>query len=255
MTFEIDWERTYAAIWRGRQAYLKPVNDLDTLTLESLFGLEEQKKRLLQNTTAFIRHKDAAHTLLWGARGTGKSSLIKALLNTFKNNGLRIVEIDKDDLADLPYIADALRDLPYRFILFLDDLSFETGDNSYKSLKTVMEGSIEAPPQNIKIYATSNRRHLIPEYKSENDETRLGEDGEIHYGDSVEEKISLSDRFGLWVSFYSGNLNEYLKIVDFYFKDYSGDREKLHKEAVHFADSRGARSGRTAKQFYQNFTH
>lgn len=253
MTFEVNWQTTFAAIWRGKEAFLKPVNDLDTVTLDSLYGLEEQKNLLFENTQAFTDKKEAAHALLWGARGMGKSSLIKALLNAFKKKGLRIIEIDKDDLGDLPYITDAIRDLPYRFIIFLDDLSFEAGDNSYKPLKTVMEGSIETPPENIKIYATSNRRHLIPEYKNENDETRLGEDGEIHYGDSVEEKISLSDRFGLWVSFYPGNLKAYLDIVDFYFKDYGGDREALHKEAVHFADSRGARSGRTARQFYQSY--
>ena len=249
----MQWEKNYAAIWRAKKELLKPVRDIENITFDDLVGIETQKAGLIKNTRRFITGLPSNNVLLWGARGTGKSSLIKSLLNTYKDEGLRIIEIDRDDLDDLIEISDMVRDLPYRFIIFCDDLSFEEGEKGYKGLKRILEGSIEAPPENIKIYATSNRRHLITEYQRDNDGTTVGKNGEIHYGDSVEEKISLSDRFGLWLSFYHGTQKEYLEVVDSYFKDYKGDREALHKEALLFSQSRASKSARTAKQFYNSF--
>jgi len=247
------WETIYAAIWRSKHEFLKPVKHIEKIGFDDLVGIETQKAELRKNTERFLKGLPANNVLLWGARGTGKSSLIKALLNTYKDKGLRLIEIDRDDLDDLIEISDMIRDLPYKFIIFCDDLSFEEGEKGYKGLKRILEGSIEAPPENIKIYATSNRRHLITEYHRDNDGTNIGNNGEIHYGDSVEEKISLSDRFGLWLSFYHGTQSDYLKVVDSYFKDYSGDREALHQEALLFSRSRASKSARTAKQFYNSF--
>lgn len=194
----------------------------------------------------------ACHALLWGAKGTGKSSLIKAIFNEFKDKGLRLVELAKDDLFALVDIIDELREQPFKFILFCDDFSFEKNDDSYKFLKPLLEGSIEAPPQNIIIYASSNRRHLLSESMSDNQGVQVAHT-ELHASDAAEERLSLSDRFGLWLSFYQGNLNEYLKLVDFYFKDIKCDKELLHKKAKEFANLRASRSGRTAKQFYLAF--
>lgn len=250
---KIDWKNCYAAIYRAKKEYLKPVFHLDTPSLDSLVGIQRQKAELLENTQRFVEGLPSNNALLWGARGTGKSSIVKAMLGHFKQRGLRLIEIDRDDLDALIDIADGIRDLPYYFIIFCDDLSFEEGERGYKGLKRILEGSIELPPQNIKIYATSNRRHLIPEYHSENQSVHVGKEGEIHYSDSVEEKISLSDRFGLWLSFYSGNQKEYLDIVDSYFKDFTGNVELLHQKALQFAASRASKSGRTAKQFYNSF--
>lgn len=250
----IDWNQYHAAIWRAKKEILKPVKHIDAMTLESLVGIERQKRAIVENTERFINGLPCNNVLLWGARGTGKSSLIKALLNRYHTEGLRIIEIDRDDLDDLIDIADTIRELPYRFIVFCDDLSFEEGERGYKGLKRILEGSIEAPPENVKIYATSNRRHLIPEYQKDNLGTKVaGLDGELHYGDSVEEKISFSDRFGLWLSFYHGSQQAYLEVVDSYFKEYEGSREHLHREALRFAQERASKSARTAKQFYNSF--
>ncbi len=249
----MEWKENFAAIWRSKKELLKPVRHIEELGFEDLVGINSQKEQIIKNTKRFLKGLPSNNVLLWGARGTGKSSLIKALLNTYKDEGLRVIEIDREDLDDLIEISDMVRDLPYRFIIFCDDLSFEEGEKGYKGLKRILEGSIEAPPENIKIYATSNRRHLITEYQRDNDGTTVGENGEIHYGDSVEEKISLSDRFGLWLSFYHGTQKEYLEVVDSYFKDYKGDREALHKEALLFSQSRASKSARTAKQFYNSF--
>ncbi len=250
----LDWSQTYAAIWRAKKGALRAVSAIDPIRLDDLVGIEHQKNALLENTRRFVEGKPANNALLWGARGTGKSSLIKALLNTLAPEGLRLIEMDREDLDDLIDIADDIRALPYRFILFCDDLSFEEGEQGYRGLKRILEGSIEAPPQNLRIYATSNRRHLVPEFTSDNVGTRVGSDGEIHYGDSVEEKISLSDRFGLWLSFYQGSQEEYLFIVNSYFPNYQGDPELLRREALRFAQHRASRSGRTAKQFYNYFS-
>ena len=248
----IDWNTTYAAIWRQRQQYLRPVSQIDPVRLEQLLGIEPQKQQLIANTERFLAGLPANNALLWGARGTGKSSLVKAMLNEYRQRGLRFIEIDKQDLLYLPEIVDDIREMPQRFILFCDDLSFEAGDGLYKPLKSVLEGSIELPPENILFYATSNRRHLLPELMRDNLDTRLI-DGEVHYSDTIEEKISLSDRFGLRLSFYPQDTVSYLEIVDAYFSTYQGDREQLHKLALDFAHQHAAKNGRTAKQFYQAF--
>ena len=249
---EIAWKDTYAAVWRPYRKHLHPVQALDPVTLDSLIGIERQKQQLTDNTRRFLERQPANNALLWGARGTGKSSLVKALLNHYHPRGLRMIEIYKDNLYILPEIVDEIRDLSYRFIIFLDDFTFEEQDNSYIPLKSVLEGSIEQPPENILIYATSNRRHLLPEYLQDNLDSRLV-DGELHYADAVEERISLSDRFGLWISFHQTNLQQYLRIVDSYFPDYQGNREELHEAARLFAMARGSRNGRTAKQFYNSY--
>jgi predicted AAA+ superfamily ATPase len=249
----IDWHTTYAAIWRQKKEYLRPVARLDAIRLGDLVGIDNQKQQLLDNTERFLAGKPANNALLWGARGTGKSSLIKAILNEYREADLRIIEVDKQDLVYLPEIVDEIRELPQRFIIYCDDLSFEARDNRYKSLKSVLEGSIELPPENVLVYATSNRRHLLPERMSDNLDTRLV-DGEVHYSDAVEEQISLSDRFGLWLAFYPQSTQIYLDIVDSYFSEYDGDREGLHQEALEFAQKRAAKSGRTAKQFFNLFS-
>ncbi|MGR9114680.1 MAG: ATP-binding protein [Gammaproteobacteria bacterium] len=248
----IDWNTTFAAIWRQRKEYLRPVKQLDTVRLDDLLGIETQKRQLVENTERFLTRKPANNALLWGARGTGKSSLIKALLNEYKDQGLRIVEVEKQDLIYLPEIVDDIREQLHRFIIYCDDLSFETGESRYKALKSVLEGSIEMPPENVLLYATSNRRHLLPEQMRDNLDTKLV-DGEVHYSDAVEEKISLSDRFGLWLPFYPHKTEAYLEIVDSYFSGFDGDRTELHRAALDFAKLRAAKSGRTARQFYNAF--
>lgn len=248
----VNWKNSYAAIWRPRSARLRVVNQIDTISVDDLVGIDEQKQQLINNTLAFVQNKPCNNALLWGARGTGKSSLIKAILNKFKDDGLRLIEFAKDDLLDLPEVIDEIRELPYKFIIFCDDLSFEDGDSSYKGLKPLLEGSIELPPSNTLIYASSNRRHLVTEFHKDNELTQVS-NTQIHYADAVEEKISLSDRFGLWLSFYQGSIAEYLKIVDFYFRDYECDKEILHKEAKMFSNYRASRSGRCAKQFFNYY--
>ncbi len=250
----IDWSKYDAAIWRTIKKELKPVKDIDNISIDELIGIEKQKEMLIKNTERFISGFPSNHALLWGARGTGKSSLIKAVFNLFRTKGLKLIEINRNDLLYLPEIIDIIRELEYKFIVFCDDFSFNTGDDIYISLKSVLEGSIEAKPSNVLLYVTSNRRHLVPEYSKDNLDSIVTED-EIHYSDSVEEKISLSDRFGLWISFYQSSLNDYLKIVENYFKNFQGDKEELLKAAKLFAASRASRSGRTAKQFYNFYSN
>lgn len=245
----IDWNITYAAIWRQRQSYLRPVRQIDPVKLGQLIGIERQKQLLTVNTERFLTGLPANNALLWGARGTGKSSLVKALLNAYKDHGLRLIEVNKQDLLFLPEIVDDIREHDQRFIIYCDDLSFEAGDSMYKPLKSVLEGSIELPPDNVLFYATSNRRHLLPEQMRDNLDTQLI-NGEVHYSDTIEEKVSLSDRFGLRLAFYPQPTLTYLEIVDSYFVDYSGDREVLHKAALDFAHLNAAKNGRTARQFY-----
>ncbi len=252
---DVNWEKIYAAVYRPKLSGLRPVSAIDPIQLGSLIGIDTQKTQLMENTERFLAHKPANNALLWGARGTGKSSLVKAILNEYKSQNLRLIEFFKDDLHNLPDIVDIIRELPYRFIIFCDDFSFEANDNTYMVLKTVLEGSIEQAPENILLYSTSNRRHLIPEYMEDNLTTKVTSE-ELHYSDIVEDKLSLSDRFGLWLSFYQGNLDNYYQLVDSYFTDYNGDREKLHEAARQFSMLRGgARSGRTAKQFYNSFSN
>ncbi len=249
---EINWQRTRAAIWQPDDSSLRSVTQIDPIRLEQLIGIESQKEQLLANTKRFIARQPANNALLWGARGTGKSSLIKAVFNELNHQELRLIEVDRDDLAHLPRIVNGIRDLSQRFLIFCDDLSFAENERGYRQLKSVLDGSIELPPENLLIYATSNRRHLLPEAMRDNLETRV-EDGEIHYDDAVEEKISLSDRFGLWLSFYSGSLDHYLQVVDSLFNDRNLNREQLHAAALLFAAARGSRSGRTALQFFNQF--
>lgn len=246
----IDWTRDYAAIFKPNKG-LVPVKDIDFVELNSLIGLQIQKEQLIKNTRNFLSGKDASHALLWGEMGCGKSSLIKAVFTEFYTDGLRLIELFYDDLRYLSDIIDEIRKSEFKFIIFCDDLSFENGSRDYKFLKPLMQGSIERPPTNVLIYATSNRRHLVSELKTDNDGTKIAQ-GEIHYTDAVQEKISLSDRFGLWISFYQGSFDEYLKIVDYYFKDIEVDRTLLHESAKTYATLRASRSGRTAKQFYMN---
>jgi uncharacterized protein len=247
----IDWSSTAAAIWRQRKEILRPIAQIDPIGIDDLLGIDVQKQQMIQNTERFLTGLPANNALLWGARGTGKSSLIKALLNAYKDQGLRLIEVDKQDLVYLPEIVDDIRELPQRFIIYCDDLSFEAGDSHYKSLKSVLEGSVELPPENVLVYATSNRRHLLPEQMKDNLDTRLV-DGEVHYSDTVEEKISLSDRFGLRLAFYPQSSETYLAIVDSLFPNAS-NLDTLHKMALDFAHQHASKSGRTAKQFYNAF--
>ena len=246
----VDWSRDRAAIFRSGREALKGIEEIDPIRLEDLLGIEDQKAKLVANTEAFLEGRSANNILLWGSRGTGKSSLIKALLNEYGERGLRIVEFFKEDLRFLPEVLDEIRREPYRFILYLDDLSFAEGERTYTYLKSAMEGSIESAPENLLVYATSNRRHLVPEYHSDNRGTVVRE-GELHYSDVVEEKISLADRFGLWLSFYAVSEEEYLRIVEHYFRREEIDREILRREAKRFAQERASRSGRTAWQFWR----
>lgn len=249
----IDWNTTHAAIWRPRKRKLRAVQAIDPVRLADLLGIDRQKNDLLTNTERFLSGQPANNALLWGARGTGKSSLVKAVFNALRNRGLRLIQVDKHDLLELTDIVDEIRELEHRFILFCDDLSFETDETDYKALKSVLEGSVEQPPDNVRVYATSNRRHLLPESMQENlDSHMVGH--ELHLADAIEEKLSLSDRFGLWLSFYAIDQNHYLMIVDYLFADYEGDREVLHREAIRFAMQRGMRSGRIARQFYNAFS-
>lgn len=248
----LDWNVTAAAIWRPRQGSLRGVKRFDSVRFEDLLGIDRQQAAFRANLERFLGGRPANNILLWGSRGTGKSSLVKAALNEYRGRGLRVVEIDKDDLSGLPDIVDDLRDLPQRFLVFCDDLSFDEGETEYKHLKSVLEGSIEVPPDNILICATSNRRHLVSEQKSDNQDVAIFE-GELHYGDRIEEHLSLSDRFGLWLSFYPNSLDQYLAIVDKLFSEEvtNGvvDRAQLHQAAKQFAITRASRSGRTARQF------
>ena len=244
---------TLAYRWRRTPGggTLRPVHHPHAVALDDLLCLDRQKAEVVRNTRQFVGGRPANNVLLWGARGTGKSTLIKAVFNAFAAEGLRLVEVEKHDLVDLPEIVDRLRDRPERFVLYCDDLSFEADDPSYKALKAVLEGSIVAPPDNVLVYATSNRRHLLPEFHGENLEARTV-DGEIHPGEAVEEKISLSERFGLWLSFYPFTQDEYLRIVDHWLHrlDATDTADAtVRAAALQWALGRGSRSGRVARQF------
>lgn len=249
-----DWRTTQAAIWRGKKGVLRPVTEVDLLPMATLLNIEPQRQAFCQNLERFIRQQPSNHVLLWGARGTGKSSLVKAALHQYADQNVRVVEVEKQDIEDLPEISDLLRGLPWRFIVYLDDLTFEADDVRYRYLKVLMEGSIEKPPENILIMATSNRRHLMAEKMQDNLAGGSSPTGEIHYGDAVEESLSLADRFGLSLSFYRPNQQAYLECVDQLFTDYAGNRDELHRQAINFATQRGGRSGRVAQQFYNGFS-
>lgn len=252
-----DWESARAFRWRRHagRGRLEAVTRPHRLELSQLHNVDRQKALVDRNTRQFVAGLPANNVLLWGSRGTGKSSLVKAMLSEYGDQGLRVVEIDKQDLTDLPELIELLQDRPERFILFCDDLSFEAGDASYKTLKAALDGSLAAPPENILIYATSNRRHLLPEYLTENEQAR-NIDGEIHHGEAVEEKISLSERFGLWISFYPFDQEEYLRIVFNWLRELRvavADEEAVRAEALRFALGRGSRSGRVAWQFARDW--
>jgi hypothetical protein len=249
----IDWDKTIAATWRARQESLRAVEDVDLMDINQLLGIDRQKHAFCKNLESFLVGKPNNHVLLWGARGTGKSSLIKATLNLYHQQGLRIIEVPKDELRWLIDITDEIRKLEYRFIIFCDDLSFEEGETSYKELKSTLQGSIEKPPENVLIVATSNRRHLITEQMKDNEQSEVV-NGELHHSDTTEEKMSLSDRFGLSLSFYPATQDEYFAIIDMLFNKITiKDKKELHVLADRFARERGSRSGRIAQQFFNSW--
>jgi len=252
-----DWDSAVAFRWRRRngRAELQAVRHPHRVQLKNLRGVDEQKKRIDRNTRQFVAGRSANNVLLTGARGTGKSSLVKAMLDKYAGRGLRLIEIDKHDLLDLPDIVELIDGRPERFILFCDDLSFEAGEPGYQALKAALDGSIAAPSDNLLIYATSNRRHLMPEYMKENLETRYVDD-EVHPGEAVEEKVSLSERFGLWLSFYPFDQDRYLEIVMRWLPVFGvadGDTEEVRRAALLWALQRGSRSGRSAWQFARDW--
>ena len=253
----IDWSVSSAGLWEKNRWHSGCVPHLEetNIELDDLKNIDEQKNALLLNTKQFVSGLPANNALLWGARGTGKSSLINAILNRFSKQGLRVLQIAKHDLMDLPKITDQLSGLPFKFILLCDDLSFEVSDASYKAVKSALDGSVVKSADNVLIYATSNRRHLLPEEMADNLNATMV-DGQLHQGDAVEEKISLSDRFGLWLSFYPFKQDDYLEIVHHWIiklaKKHDLDLrldEELDKSAIRWALARGVRSGRTAHHF------
>ena len=255
----VDWDSPTAAFrWRkknGRGA-LVPIARISPVSLPDLFFVERQKTLLEQNTRQFLQGKPANNVLLTGARGTGKSSLVKACRNEFSDQGLRLIEVDKNDLVDLDEISELIASRPESFILYCDDLSFDEGDSSYKALKVALDGSVAAQPDNILIYATSNRRHLLPEKMSDNDGYSRNEDGDLHPSETVEEKISFSDRFGLWLSFYPYSQDEYLFIMAHWLRSFGCTEDQISaatQEALQWALHRGSRSGRTAWQFARDY--
>ena len=254
-----DWSTSIAWRYRKRSSghgTLEPVRHVGAMRLADLKEIDPQKEKIERNTQQFVQGKPANNVLLTGARGTGKSSLIKACLNAYAAEGLRLIEVDKADLTDLPDIVDVVSDRPEKFIVFCDDLSFEEGEPGYKALKSILDGSVAAATPNVLIYATSNRRHLLPEYMADNLTYTHTEDGEVHPGEVVEEKISLSERFGLWVSFYPFSQQEYLTIVAQWLSSFGVPVQAIEEarpEALVWALERGSRSGRVAYQFARDY--
>ncbi|AHY42501.1 DUF815 domain-containing protein [Stutzerimonas decontaminans] len=253
----IDWGCTLAARWQrdARRGFLAPLEVSLDLSLADLIGVDRQRDLLAANTRQFVDGLPANHVLLWGARGTGKSSLIRALLAEYAGRGLRLVEIERDHLADLPRVVEQLAELQQAFVLFCDDLSFEAGEGDYRVLKSVLDGSLERAPQNVLLYATSNRRHLVPERQSDNENWQMV-DGELHPNEAVEDKIALSDRFGLWLSFYPFTQQHYLSVVHHWIDSLARGAqlqwdwdEALEKDAIRWATGRGNRNGRCAYQY------
>ena len=254
-----DWDASIAFRYRRRntgRGVISAVRHIGAMALDDLKEIDQQKEKIQRNTAQFVSGVSANNVLLTGARGTGKSSLIRACLHTYAPQGLRLIEVDKADLADLPDIVEAVASRPEKFIVFCDDLSFDDGEPGYKALKSVLDGSVAAATPNVLIYATSNRRHLLPEYMSENLTYTHTEDGEVHPGEGVEEKISLSERFGLWVSFYPFNQEEYLQIAAQWMASLGVSQAAIdaaRPEALVWALERGSRSGRVALQFARDF--
>ena len=253
-----DWEASIAFRWRaasrrGAAGYLQPVRQVHRIRLADLRGIDRQIERVEQNTLQFLRGLTANNVLLTGARGTGKSSIVKGLLNKYAKQGLRLIEVEKNDLVDLAHIVDQVAPRKERFLLFCDDLSFQGAEDGYIALKVALDGSVSTTSENLLIYATSNRRHLMPEYMAENLETRYIGD-EIHPGETVEEKISLSERFGLWVTFYPFDQDEYLDIVQHWLKTLDAKwSDSAREEALQWSLQRGSRSGRVAYQFARDW--
>jgi predicted AAA+ superfamily ATPase len=254
---EVDWSRSIAFRWvRHRNGgVLRPVLNPHHIAADDLKGIDEQKQVVEQNSRQFVAGHPANNVLLTGARGTGKSSLVKALLTKYARKGLRLIEVGKHDLLDLPEIVEQVAARPERFIVFCDDLSFSAEEPGYQALKAVLDGSVSAPSDNVLVYATSNRRHLMPEYMVENLEAhRVGE--EIHPGESVEEKVSLSERFGIWVSFYPFSQEDYLRIVNHWLQRlgvHEAGSAGVEHAALQWALARGSRSGRVALQFARDW--
>jgi uncharacterized protein len=254
-----DWRASVAFRYRKRSSghgVLEPVRHVAQMRLTDLQEIDDQKDKIQRNTLQFVQGLPANNVLLTGARGTGKSSLVKACLNEYAPQGLRLIEVDKADLVDLPDIVDVVADRPERFVVFCDDLSFEDGEAGYKALKSILDGSVSAAGHNVLIVATSNRRHLLPEYMKENLSYTHTPDGEVHPGEVVEEKISLSERFGLWISFYPFSQDEYLAIVAQWLASFgvsSADVERARPQALVWALERGSRSGRVAYQFARDY--
>ena len=254
-----DWAAAVAYRYRKRSSghgALEPIRHIGAMRLSDLKEIDPQKEKIQRNILQFVSGKPANNVLLTGARGTGKSSLVKACLNEYAASGLRLIEVDKADLTDLPDIVDVVSERPEKFIVFCDDLSFEDGEPGYKALKSILDGSVAATTSNVLIFATSNRRHLLPEYMKENLTYTHTDDGEVHPGEGVEEKISLSERFGLWVSFYPFTQNEYLVIVAQWLSSFEvtpKDIEAARPEALVWALERGSRSGRVAYQFARDY--
>jgi predicted AAA+ superfamily ATPase len=254
-----DWQASVAFRYRKRSSghgVLEPVRHIGSMSLDDLKEIDQQKEKIQRNTLQFLQGLPANNVLLTGARGTGKSSLVKACLNTYAAQGLRLIEVDKHDMMDLPDIIDVVAARPEKFMVFCDDLSFDEGEPGYKALKSILDGTVAAASPNVLIYATSNRRHLLPEYMKDNLSYTHTEDGEVHPGEVIEEKISLSERFGLWVSFYPFSQDEYLHIVDQWLQSLGVAKDasaKAHPEALIWALERGSRSGRVAYQFARDF--
>ncbi|WHZ12597.1 MAG: ATP/GTP-binding protein [Burkholderiaceae bacterium] len=254
-----DWGQAVAWRYRKRSSghgLLAPVRHLGAIGLGDLKEIDAQKEKVRLNTLQFLRGRPANNVLLTGARGTGKSSLIRASLNAYADQGLRLIEVDKADLTDLPDIAEVVAARPEKFIVYCDDLSFDEGERGYKALKSILDGSVAQATPNMLIYATSNRRHLLPEYMKENLSYRHTEDGEVHPGEVVEEKVSLSERFGLWVSFYPFSQDEYLAIVAQWLSSFgvsAREAADARAESLVWALERGSRSGRVAYQFARDY--
>jgi predicted AAA+ superfamily ATPase len=254
---ETDWNASIAFRWRsagrrGMPGWLQPVRHVHRIKLSDLRGIDKQIERVEQNVRQFLEGQPANNVLLTGARGTGKSSIVKGLLNKYAKQGLRLIEVEKNDLVDLPFIVDQVAPRKERFLLFCDDLTFHGAEEGYIALKVALDGSISTTSENLLICATSNRRHLMPEYMNENLETKyLGD--EIHPGETVEEKISLSERFGLWVTFYPFDQDGYLHIVEHWLKTLGCSSHDAHEEALQWALQRGSRSGRVAYQFARDW--
>lgn len=255
-----DWGASIAFRWRktaglNARGWLQPVRHVHRMRLSDLQGIDAQIGKVEQNTRQFLEGRPANNVLLTGARGTGKSSIVKGLLNKYQKQGLRLIEVEKNDLVDLPEITDRVAGRPERFLVFCDDLTFHGAEDGYIALKVALDGSISTTSENLLIYATSNRRHLMPEYMTENLETRYVGD-EIHPGETVEEKISLSERFGLWVSFYPFDQDEYLEIVAHWLKTFgcaAREAAEAREEALQWSLQRGSRSGRVAYQFARDW--